>query len=512
MIRKLAHCNCGRVIGSAFLLLLSTPLLAGEIENKIIDKAVAAYGGDSLLQLKQLTVTDQLTEFSQGQSGHAAQGPMSMHLNEHQVTIGIDFENNRKVFKRGTSKRVGYHGSHNLIASHRIFDDGKGYTVDHCAGQYQVANYINFDNIDAGLSQMLDPLIIRQLDQQREQSRLTDVVYIQGQAHDVLTLNEGTKQAYSVYLNQHSGLLTRMTKKQGARVRSYDFLQHQQKDGITWARQLFVSDASSPLYLTDERQISFEPLEKPDFSLPAGYQAYQQPEFFDVSELTIRELAEGVYFVGQEWSYTLFIDAGDYYISAGAWHFQPGFQAWKKALALLHKTAGNQKPVKQHLVSHHHTDHMAALAGIVAQGTDLIIHPGDIAAVNAHLKTPLDNERFIPISETAHIADGKIMLFDVPNSHASHNLVMYLSESKILFTEDMFGSSYKTEHHSPNGWPVQDTYERLAILTEKVGQMGLEVAQYVSSHHGRILNQAEIDQANNMSCVAVDKLQQRLFH
>ena len=186
-------------------------------------------------------------------------------------------------------------------------------------------------------------------------------------------------------------------------------------------------------------------------------------------------------------------------------------KAWQQGLDLLRKTTGNNKPIAQHVVSHHHTDHMSGLRGIVKQRINLIIHPADITAVNDYLKQPLAESRFLPIDKTSYLADGKVMLFDVPNGHASHNLVVYLPEHKLLITEDMFGSSYKTALESPVSWPNVDVYYRLEVLSGAINQLNLDVEQYLSTHHGRILNQAEINKALTLSRPSRDELIQRLF-
>jgi len=463
------------------------------------------------MALKSLQLTDKMNHYSSGQSGHSAQGSMMMNLSEYHVEETIDLINKQIVFKEMTTKLIGNHGSDMPEVTHRIFAEGKGYNVDHAFKTYQASKNINDNNVDFGNSQLLDLLIIKQLDKERNNSQWTDTAYIQGQAHDVLTINANTQEERSLYLNQKSGYLTRMTKKRGQKLRSYDFLGHQQTQGITWAKALFVSTAQQPIYHTNSRKLSFNLALNHQFDIPSGYKQQEKRQFFDVSQLTIRQVAKDVYFVGQEWGYTLFIDAGDYYISAGAWGYEENSQAWNQSLALLRKTTGNSKPVTQHLVSHHHTDHMSGLKSIVEQGANLLIHPTDILAVNKHLQQPLAKERFIPIEKASYLAEGKVMIFDVPTSHASHNLAIYLPEYKLLLTEDIFGSSYQTQFHSPADWPHGDTYNRLDVLINKTNEMGLEVEQYLSTHHGRILNQSEIDEALTIKRPSKESLIKRIF-
>jgi glyoxylase-like metal-dependent hydrolase (beta-lactamase superfamily II) len=489
----------------------SPMLFAGEKENQIIEKTLNAYGGKKLLQLQSLRYTDNIQHFFEMQSGHALQGPMSAHLNNYKIEVTLDLANSRSEFKRAATRKVGNHGSENQTTTHRIFDGNQGYSVDHYLQNYQLRDNINYNNTDIGYSQMLDTLIIKQLAQEKNNSQWTDTAVIQGQVHDVLTINSGTDAEYSLYLNQDNGYLTRMLKKRGQQLRSYDFLDHQQTQGITWAKQMFVSTGSQPTYYTNSRKLSVNLEENLTFNLPPTYQKQGQAQYFDASPLTIRQLAQGVYFVGQNWGYTLFIDAGDHYISAGAWGPENNSKAWQQGLALLNKTTGNNKKVTQHIVTHHHTDHMSALNNIVELGIKLIMPSSVIPAVNAHLQQKLTDKQIVSVTENTTLANGKVVLIDVPTSHASHNLVIYLPEHKLLFSEDIFGSSYQSDLESPNSWPSLDTYQRLKKLTNKLKQLNLPVQHYVSSHHGRVLSQKDINKALSISNTTQEELTTRLF-
>lgn len=483
------------------LALSSLGSMAGDKENRIIDNTIKAYGGEKLTQISSLELTDTLMHFSSGQSGYAAQGAMSTHLQAYQLELAVDFKNKRKMLKRHNTMLVGYHDKINQTITHQLYSDNKGYVIDHCLAQYEPVRYINLDNVSGGFEQMLDPLIVKQLDQDRERARWVDVAYIQGQAHDVLIVNGETKQAYTLFINQATGYLSRVLKQREKQAHFYDFLQHNDSDGITWAKQLFVSTAQRALYYSNSRQLKINAVQENSFSIPDQYLVKAQEKFIDDSKPSIRELAEGVYFAGQNWGYTLFVDVGDYYISAGAWHHSGDPSSWQEAVSLLRRATGNNKPIKQHLVSHHHTDHMSGLPAVINEGANLVIHSSVMTAVNDYLQRPLATSRFLQIEDGHHLADGKVVIYDVPNSHADHNLVMYLPEHKILFTEDMFGSSLQEGLHSPNAWPSVDTYPRLAVLSQKLALLNLDVEQYVSSHHFRILNQLDIQAALNVKCL-----------
>lgn len=498
---------------------MSTLGLAGEIEREIVNKTVQAYGGKALLELKNLKYSDKLHHYFSMQSGHQMQGAMTSHLNEYQLETKIDFETKQSEFKQLSARLVGNYGIDNVTAVHRLFLGETGYLIDHCADTYQIANKVNFHNTDLGYSQMLDTLIARQLMEDLDQIKWLDTADIQGQPHHVLEVHSGQKNAFKVYLNRHTGYISRMVQKRGPALRHYDFLEHQNKQGLVWAKKMYVSSGTSPLYYTDSRNLSAN-LEELSFQLPANLTAKKPKTPVDVSKLTINKLAEGVYLIGQDWGYSLFVDVGEYYISVGAWHFENLAKPYQNSVALLKHTTGTNKPIKQHIVTHHHTDHMAGLAGIMKSGTNLVIHNVDIPAVSAHLKQTanmdLTKDRIVAIAfdsdHTSYLAKGKVMLFDLPTSHSSHNLMLYLPEHGILFSEDIFGSGYEDALDDPSAWPVLDTYQRVKKLDAKIKQLGIEVTQYASSHHKRVLNQYDINQALTVSCPSGAQLRQVLFN
>ena len=499
-------------IVAMMLLSLSSPLNAKTKEQQVIDSAVLAYGGEKLLSLKNLKYTDNLYQFFTHQSGHSLQGPKTQHLNQIRIEVFRDWENQRSELKRLTKLVVGYHDRRNLTATHRIYKQGKGYNIDHFLEEYQESSRIDINNADLGYSQMLDPLVIKKLFHEKNQAKWVDTAFIQGKAHDVLTINANKPNEYSVYIDANTGFLSRMLQRRGTQLRSYDFSQHQHIDGIAWAKELFVGTQEQPIYHSTNRQISVNLSNASGFGIPASYQVSAPVSPVDVSKLTLRQLAHDVYYVGQGWGYTLFVDAGEYYISAGAWGMSDRSDDWQQALNLLHKTTSNEKSVKYHLVSHHHTDHMSELHDVLKHGAKIILHPSDVNSVRAFLnERKINDDKFKSIEHGTALANGKIQIVDVPSSQASHNLAIYLPEHKIIFAEDIFGSSYQKHHHSPRSWPHMDTYQRLAGFTQRLEKLGLDVNKYVSSHHARILSQKDIDEALKISLPKDETIIERLF-
>jgi glyoxylase-like metal-dependent hydrolase (beta-lactamase superfamily II) len=477
----------------------------------IVDHSVNAYGGNQLLELKSLTFQSSHYEYLQWQSSNALQGEMVSYLNQEDIEYNIDFVKNNNEFKQATHRIVGSHSASAPSIKHYIFKNGEGLSIDHALLRYQPSKRITFQSIKQTSEKLLDTLVIKRLHKERSNAQWTDSVYIQGKAHHVLTINANTPDQYLVFLDEATGYLSRMVINVGGKKQSYDFWGHTKTSGITWAKRLFIGDESRPIHQSRTRNVTVNKVTYKAFNIHDKYRLSTAPKYHDVSTLTVEKLAENIYFAGQEWGYTLFIDIGDSLISAGAWQMAHNTSAWKNALTFFRKTTGINKPLKKHIITHHHTDHMMGLKDVLSEGAKLILHSAHIKEAQEFLGNKAAAKLFTTIEDTSYIEESSIMLFDLPTSHANHNLAIYLPKEKILFTEDIFGSSYKDAFHSPIRWPDGDTYFRLEKLIKRIHELGLDVETFVSSHHGRVLNAKEIKAALSIERPASEVLLPRLF-
>ncbi len=502
-------------IGLLIVVLSSANLSAqSSVSDKaigIIDRAYSAYGGDKLTRLQSIHLQDTVYHYSQWQSADARQGSMVSYLDENRVDVVYDLKRNWVDYKLATSRLVGSHASNTPFVTHHIFKNGQGMVIDHAEKTKRASTRMTFDSADQGVNLLLDTLIIAKLYINKQQAVWQDVTYIQGQAYDVLTLHSGSPQEYTVYLNQSNGLLSRVLRKKRNKLYSYDFFEHTKSQGIWWANKVFVGSDNQPVDLIKSRNIRFNTKPASTFMVDPSYREQTAKHYIDVSKPTIKKLADGVYFVGQGWGYTLFVDAGSYFVSAGAWQMSQSDGAWQNALELLYKTTGLSKPVKQHIVTHHHDDHMMGLNEVVTHGADLAVLPEHVELLSAHFGGSLSQDRITLVDSGEQLAAGKIVLYDVSSSHANHNLIVYLPEHNILFSEDMFGSSYQKAFHSSAYWPDGDTYFRLNTLLSKLAEFDIKVDTFVSSHHARVLDKQEIAQALKMARPNKATILKRLF-
>lgn len=498
----------GLVAGMIFL--TSPSAFANTGSGAVIEKVLSAYGGEKLLNLKSAQINDDLQQYGQTQTGYAIEGAHGVQLSYQAQQLTINFELKTKQFKRSDTRRISNHGGDNMVVTDRHFIDNKGYVVDHCLARYQDSERVNWQTVDYGLEQTIDTFLVKQLTHYKEHIKQLSSLYIQGELHEVLSFSQQGREVL-LYINAKTGLLTRMRTNNSTGTTQYDYLSHDTVKGIPWASEILISRDTQPLSHITQRQLAVNLPNMTITPIPEAYAQYQPDAFLDFPTPSINELASGVYLVGQGWGFTLFIDNGDHYISVGAWQMPNDSFTWQQRLDLLHQTTGQNKPVERFIVTHHHDDHLMGLNEVIKHGAKLLVLPEHLDAVKASVGAPITESQLSVIADMSAFAKEGIGIIDVPSSHAAHNLVVYLPEHKLLFAEDMFGSSFAKGYHSPNSWPMRDVYYRTRKLNEVIQQAGLEIQTYASSHHGRVFSQKDLNSMLTLRCPSNEVLHKRLF-
>ncbi|MDK1286792.1 hypothetical protein [Pseudoalteromonas umbrosa] len=500
-----------RALLCALVALQSSSAYADEAAIKAITRATEVYGIDTISKLKQLKVEESLYRYMQGQSGHVEEGSHSLVLHRYKQQLEIDFAAKSKSFKRTDENLIGNYGYHSLVTLDRRFVNGKGMKVDHCIQTYQPSTRMSWDSVAPNIEQSVDTLIIKELSDNLTNVSSGGVTYIQGHAHMVLnwTVNQVRKTAY---VGSVSGLLSRLTTKQNGKTTRYDFLDHTQNNqGLTWASQTLVSQEHKPTLHVTKRVVTQSASTFPLVLKPDGYKLSDNDTFLDFAQASVNEIAKGVFLVGQGWGFTLFVDIGKSYISVGSWQMPNDTFTWQQRLNKLNQHMGTNKPVSQFIVTHHHDDHLMGLNEVSTHGTKILLMAEHQKAVEASLEKPLTPKNSALLLDGMMLANNKVQVFDVPSSHADHNLVVYLPKEKIVFAEDMFGSSLEAGFHSPNSWPSRDVYYRAQVLDERLKKLGIQAKHFVSSHHGRVLSNEEFKALVSLSCPENNVLIKRLY-
>ncbi len=465
----------GKFSTQAFMFLglsaLSGTVLAGEQEDTLINKMVTAYGGDQLLNLKSVKIHDDHKRFTADQSYSAGE----FDLSSYNTNVIIDFENSLKEFQF-----VGGEGD-SLYVQHYIYNGDKGFRIYHDTETLIENGNLSFASVDRRTSTRFDPLIVKLLHENRNKAVYEGEVDYQGKAVDKISFQAEGYPKYTLFVDKMSDLLVKMTRPNWLPNTNfvYNFSEHTKANGITFASELYVTKAGKPENISVKRSFDAEFDVSDSFKIPRGYG--EQPATLSFDEMMVTKLADGVYHAGKDWGFSIFVDAGDHYIGMG------GYSDLKARLEAVHKAAGNTKPLKYQIVTHHHSDHLGGMREAAELGASFITVPENIAAIRRIAGVEINENRFITVAGSGKVASGLVRFVDFPNSHAAHNLIPYIPSAKMVFTADLFLS--RQVSGSPRG------SEGLVKFNDAIEIAGFDADYFVAAHSGRVLTADDLKAA-----------------
>ena len=455
------------------LAMLAPASLAGDAEDALIDKIVAAYGGNALLSLKTLRINDQYKGFRYGQSV----SPNEIDLSHYNALVTVDFQNRRKALQwvRGAQP--------DISLQHQMFDGKQGYNFDHTAQTFAANGGITYASADRRVSWLLDAVLARMIAGERTKAVYQGEETYIGSAHEKISFQADGFPEMTLYVDTESGRISKMQRAHwvAGQYFNYQFSSYKQQDGIIYAGSTYVTRGGQPFEIVTSRVVRINPDLTDAFDLPVGYG--EEKPTIDFSEMTVKKLADGVYLAGQNWGFSIFVDEGDYYIAAG------GYEGLKDRFEAVKAFVGVDKPLKFQVVSHHHIDHLGGMKEAAELGATFVTVKEHVDSIRASAGIELADDRFVLVDGSGSIAGGKVKVVDFPTGHTSHLLVSYVSGAKVAFTADTFFS--RQEAGAPGG------YEGLNAFRKMFEDHKLDVEYIAAAHSGRVLTSADLDAAIN---------------
>ncbi|MFC4348486.1 hypothetical protein ACFO5Q_11595 [Kordiimonas lipolytica] len=462
-----------RLAISVGLMVTSLAAYADAKEEAVIDKAVAAYGGDALLQLETLRINDTYKGFREGQS----RIPSEIDQVSYQTSTTIDFKNSRK-----SMQSVGGVYVQGLYVQHAFFNGEKGYRIQHTAQTSSEDPWTSFARADRGLSWRLDIALVKLLADARTTATYKGEDTHRGKPQHLLAFKPEGYPEFTLYVDKASGLISKMTRpgRKPDSFYSYVFSDYQKRGGFTFAADTYVMHDGKPDSLTVSRSLDFNADIDDAYTVPETYGT--PAKMLDDSEMAVRRLADGVYHAGKNGGFSIFVDAGDYLIASGGY---PGLEDRFNAVKAF---AGTNKPLRYQIVTHHHDDHIAGLKDAARLGATFIVAEEHIDAVRAAVPTDLGTDRFLIAGDRSSYGKGLVEVVDIASWHANHNLVTYIPHAKLAFSADHFFS------FAENGLPAPA--EMYAEFKAALDGYGLDIKQLAAVHSGRVLSYEDLVQSS----------------
>ena len=435
--------------------------------QSLIDNVVAAYGGDALLNMDTLVLRDESKGFRYGQSYN----PVDVDALHCDALIAIDFKQQRIALQWLRGKKPDY------SLQHQVFDGKTGFSIDHSGRTIRENPNLHFGNTDRRVSYYLDTVLVKALLSVRQQAKYAGEIDLRGKPHSQIVFQAKDYPQMTLFVDNATGMITQM--KQDSWVEGeyllYQYANHHKINGVRFAQETYLTEGGSPENLTLSRDIEVNQNVDTYFALPQGYG--QQGESLVFAQLESRKIDDNLYIAGQDWGFSIFYDAGDYFIAAG------GYDGLTDRLAAIQKLSGKNNPLKYLVVSHHHRDHLAGMNEAAMLGANFITVKAHVDAVKANIKEPITDERFIIVDGQQSFEQGKVKVFDFPNYHSSHNLITWVPSAKLVFTVDMYLSREAT------GSPEGDV--SLLQLQALFEQNNMQPRRFAAAHSGRILTEED---------------------
>lgn len=435
--------------------------------NKLVNDLVKAYGGSTLLEVSSLRIDDNYKALYTDQGVSA----ISTEVYKNNFTLLIDFKNKRKSLTSWEKKERGQR------LTRQVFDGQQGRLEDLFHNTYRLNFGLNFENIGASLYRSHDTLLVYSLSNAKDTAQYLGESFYRGELHKKLSFEVIKDHPFILFINSKTDLITKMARVYPNRRIEYIFTNHKKVDGIYYAADLQINIDGKPQIISVSREIQLNPPVNNAFALAP--EMTKSPQAIDVSKMNVRELGEGVYFVGQGYTYSLFVDSGNDLLAVGGNH------GLKHRYEALIQHIGVDKPLKYQVVTHHHSDHIDSMPDAAMLGANFILVSEHVNSVQNLFEQPLPATRFKTIEKRASLLNGLVEVIDMPSSHSAHNLIVHVPKAKVLFVADHFSTDLK------QGLPPAD--KGTVILRDTVEKLALDAQFFLGAHGPRVLKRSELE-------------------
>lgn len=449
----------------------SAVAFASDNKTKIINKVVSGYGEEHFKAIKSINVKDTYKSFRYGQS----ESPNAVDLVNYRSDSTIDFINKRKNFKwiRGDKD--------SFSIQHQMFDGKQGYQLNHNLKTLSINSNLSYARTDRRHFYYLDTalavLLYRNID---DVTVLDDEVTFDSTLFKVKLAMQGYEEL-TLFINQQTGLIVKMSKPdwQPGKLFIYNYSKVKSQQEVKFATSTYVTRGGQPYMVSVARKLTINPDVSQAFELPDNYQ--DSAPTLSFSEMMVEKIDDNIYLAGQDWGFSVFLDAGDYFIGTG------GYEDLTQRFLAVQKLTGSQKPLKYQVVSHHHIDHLEGMKEAFELGVKFISVQAHQARIKELAYADIAPERFEVVEGNASFANGALKVFDFASGHATHNLISYFPQAKLLFTADMFFS--RKVSGSPSGG------QTLKLLAERLAEEQIDVELFAAAHSGRVLTSKDFNYA-----------------
>jgi glyoxylase-like metal-dependent hydrolase (beta-lactamase superfamily II) len=445
---------------------------AGDKEDMIIDKVVAAYGGEALTGMESIRIDTRSKILTVGQSAT----PEMIGVARGGTRLTVDYENNRKAVKNWNKGRGGFG------YTHTIHDGEKATAYNHITKSVTENPNANIAAFGGGTMRVTDTTLAKMLSEARADAVAGDDAMYRGKAHSTVTFKMEASPDLTVFVDKDTGLISKMTRENPQLgTLSYIFSEYKRDGMVSYASNVDFYIAGQPNIISTAKTVEVNPSIDGDFEGTSGY--VNGGSQTDTSEMLVRKIADGVYYAGQNGGFSIFVDAGDHYVASG------GYPQLPARLEAVQKEAGNEKPLKQIVVTHHHSDHLGGMDEAAKLGAEFVTVASHVAPVRATIEGDVADDRFRLVDGRTELAGGKMQVIDIATAHSAQYLLVYIPSAKLVFSADHFSTNLES------GLPAANN--NMATFRTAVEALNLDIDGFLGAHGQRQLTMDDLRTATN---------------
>ena len=400
----------------------SLPLQSVNKAGEVIDAAIEAHGGaEAITNLKTLLRKADFVNYATGQS----RKPGPPYDQGQQANFNaIDLEND--VF---VTHNKGVGGGYEFDQG-VIINGEDSWQLNYRSGTAAPLAEPDFNTQSGPFVRVTPVLLMRQLQARRNTSNWLGEAEIDGRMHDVITLVMEVGPALGLYIDQETHMLNRMERVLPPFGQiEYSFLDYTMVDGIAFNQKfkLFVNGSDNLVIDIKETRVNV-PLD--DYLKPPS--GLQKVAAVAPDELSTQEIDEGVFLIGGNGTYALFVEMNDHVVAIG------GTQTVAVSIKEMRKEIAD-KPIKYGVLTHHHSDHVPGAAIYAEEGATIITFEENESVVRTAAGD--EDAKLEFVADRMKLTDGNktIELYNIgPTPHAENILIAYLPDAGIIFEADHF--------------------------------------------------------------------------
>ncbi len=433
-----------------------------ERSQTIIANAVEAYGGaDRLMGMDSLIIEHNTVAHAANQS-RRPEPPWDRNNNAGLDAIG--FAEDQFV-----NQTHGSGGGFEFDTA-TIINGDQSYQVDYRAGTVAPISEPDFNTVSGPFIRVTPALLVRQLSARAQTARYLGDVQLNNRPHSVLSFVMEVGPAISLYFDQETHLLNKSERIfPGFGLIEYYFHDYSDIAGIPFnGRFDLIVNGETNL----ERRITRTQVNTDIDSLMRVSDDLNPIAALDPDPLSMQTLADGVYLIGGNGTYAMFIEMDEYVIAVG------GTAGIPDRITELRKTVPD-KPIRYGVMTHHHNDHVIGVAAYAAEGANVIAAAAHADVVRATI-TDGTELKLETVDDRKVLTDNhrRVEIIDIgPTPHTEHLLVTYLPAEGILFEADHFAM--------PRTGPVGPAVTTTKGFAKAIDEHQLAVKTFVSAHSPR---------------------------